>query len=157
MVLSTWQDAALLICLVAQVILVIWVYRVTSHYKRLVKGSRGSDLKTVLEHLLASQEKLKEELKKVEGEVVILRNKSQFSIQKVGLVRFSPYQDTGGNQSFTLALLNEKDSGVVILSLHNREGTRIYIKPIVDGASKIELSSEEKRALDEARKGKALN
>jgi hypothetical protein len=136
--------------------LTYWVYKTVEHYKKLVRGSRGSDLKTVLEHLLSSQGKLAENIKKIESDIQFLGKQSQLAIKKVGLVRFSPYSGTGGNQSFTLALLNEKDTGVILLSLHSREGTRIYIKPVLNGESSLELSKEEKQAVLEAKKGKNI-
>lgn len=72
------------------------------------------------------------------------------SIQKTGIVRFNPFRDTGGDQSFVLALLDNHDSGFLMTSIHGREGTRVYIKPVEYGSSKYALSEEEKGALKAA-------
>lgn len=72
------------------------------------------------------------------------------SIQKIGMVRFNPFRDTGGDQSFVLALLDNQDTGFLLTSIHGREGTRVYIKPIAYGASKYQLSDEETRAIKSA-------
>ncbi len=73
------------------------------------------------------------------------------SVHKVGIIRFNPFRDIGGDQSFALALLDGKDSGIVISSLHTREGTRIYSKPVTKGVSeKYTLTEEEKMAIKEA-------
>lgn len=73
------------------------------------------------------------------------------SIHKVGIIRFNPFKDIGGDQSFALALLDGKDCGIVISSLHTREGTRIYSKPVIKGAAeKYTLTEEEKMAIKEA-------
>jgi len=72
------------------------------------------------------------------------------SIQKVGIVRFNPFSDTGGDLSFAVALLDYQNNGVVLSSLHSREGTRIYAKPILNGQSKYNLSEEEQEALKKA-------
>jgi len=73
------------------------------------------------------------------------------SVHKVGIIRFNPFKDIGGDQSFALALLDGKDSGIVISSLHTREGTRIYSKPVAKGISeKYTLTEEEKMAIKEA-------
>ena len=73
-------------------------------------------------------------------------------IQKVGLLRFNPFKDTGGDQSFILSLVNGKDTGVIISGLYSRSGTRWYAKRVVDGKSvDHELSEEEKKALKEAK------
>ena len=72
------------------------------------------------------------------------------SVHKVGIVRFNPFKDIGGDQSFALALLDGKDSGLVISSLHTREGTRIYSKPVSKGiAEKYTLTEEEEKAIKE--------
>lgn len=76
---------------------------------------------------------------------------AQRSIHKVGIIRFNPFKDIGGDQSFALALLDGKDSGVVVSSLHTREGTRIYSKPITKGESeKYTLTDEERSAIKSA-------
>ncbi len=72
--------------------------------------------------------------------------------QKISLVRFNPFGDTGGDQSSTLAVLDAHDSGYVLTSIHGREGTRVYVKPVDLGKSKYTLSSEEQQALGQAMK-----
>ena len=72
-------------------------------------------------------------------------------MQFVGLVRFNPFDDTGGDQSFALALLDGRGDGVVISSLHGRTGTRFYAKPVKAGTSTLSLSDEEVQALKQAR------
>jgi len=84
-----------------------------------------------------------------------LEEASRTSVQKVGFNRFNPFQDTGGDNSFTLALLDQKDNGVVISSLYMRGGTRLYAKRIEGGAPKQPLSDEELKVLEEAINGKS--
>lgn len=72
--------------------------------------------------------------------------------QKISIVRFNPFGDTGGDQSFVLAVLDANDSGYVLTSIHGREGTRVYVKPVDDGKSKYPLSDEERKALSQATK-----
>lgn len=73
------------------------------------------------------------------------------SIHKFEVVRFNPFKDIGGDQSFAIALLDGKNSGLVISSLHTREGTRIYAKPVTKGESeKYSLTEEEKNAIKQA-------
>lgn len=71
------------------------------------------------------------------------------SLHKVGFVRFNPFQDTGGDNSFILVLLDSENTGVMVSSLFAREGVRIYGKAIERGRSKHQLSAEEKAALEE--------
>lgn len=69
------------------------------------------------------------------------------AIRRVGIVRFNPFRGTGGDQSFVIALLSEEGSGVVLTGLHNRTDTRIYAKPVQQGASRYPLSDEEAEAI----------
>jgi hypothetical protein len=72
------------------------------------------------------------------------------SVQHVGLIRFNPFQETGGDQSFALALLDGRGDGIVISSLHSRAVTRFYAKPIKAGTPQLSLSTEETQALQKA-------
>jgi len=74
------------------------------------------------------------------------------SLQKVGVVRFNPFQDSGGDQSFAIALLDQRGSGVVVSSLHGRAETRIFAKQVTNGRSTHSLSDEEQQAIREALK-----
>ena len=63
------------------------------------------------------------------------------------MVRFNPFEDTGGQQSFALAMLDARGSGVVISSLHSRQATRVYLKQITEGKSDTQLGNEEAEAI----------
>jgi hypothetical protein len=77
---------------------------------------------------------------------------SRMAIQRAGLVRFNPFrEDTGGNLSFALALLDADDNGIILSSLHSRQATRVYIKAITAGQADQQLSEEENAALRQAR------
>ena len=81
-----------------------------------------------------------------------LKITNELASQKISVVRFNPFGDTGGDQSFSLAVLDAHDSGYVLSSIHGREGTRVYVKPVDLGKSKYQLSNEEKQALAQAAK-----
>lgn len=72
------------------------------------------------------------------------------SFQRVGLVRYNPFPDTGGNQSFALALLDGNADGLVVSSLHARTGTRVYAKALAKGRADGALSEEESEAVRRA-------
>jgi hypothetical protein len=100
--------------------------------------------------LLSQFKDLKENFEKISQELENLKKESKFSIQKVGIVRFNPFSEVGGNQSFSLALLDANNNGIVITSLYSREGNRVYGKPIKNGQSEYPLSNEEKEAIEMA-------
>lgn len=79
-----------------------------------------------------------------------LHKSATASIQKIGLIRFNPFDDTGGDQSFCLAALDAKNNGFILSSIHARSGTRIYTKEIISGKSEHHLSDEENSALKKA-------
>lgn len=81
-----------------------------------------------------------------------LRKESKFSVQKLGIVRFNPFSEVGGDQSFSIALLDGNDNGIVITSLYSREGNRVFAKPIKKGESEYSLSEEETKAIQRAMK-----
>lgn len=124
------------------------LYTIASHYRRLASNSKGEDLKSILEGLLKETEKGSGSLEKIEIEIEKIHLSNLSHIQKVSLVRFNPFADVGGNQSFSICFLDGQDNGVVLSSLHSRVGTRIYAKEVEGGKGKgLELSEEEMRAL----------
>jgi len=105
-----------------------------------------------LKEILAQFKDLKEDFEKISKE---LENLKKFSIQRVGVVRFNPFKEVGGNQSFSIALLDGNEDGIVITSLYTREGNRVYGKPIRKGQSEYILSDEEKKAIEYAKSEKS--
>ena len=94
------------------------------------------------------QEKELEQLKK---EVLALGGISKKSFQKIGFMRFNPFKEVGGNQSFSIALLDSQNNGFVITSIFTREGNRVYAKEVNEGNSPYQLSDEEKEAIEKAK------
>lgn len=72
------------------------------------------------------------------------------TVRHVGLIRFSPFHDTGGDQSFTLAILDGRRNGVVVTGLHSRTDSRLYAKPVFAGDSEYTLIPEEREAIAQA-------
>lgn len=85
----------------------------------------------------------------------MIEKDGQLHIQKIGLLRFNPFKDTGGDQSFILSLINGQESGVVITALYSRSGTRWYAKRVASGKGiEHELSEDEKKSLAMAKEMK---
>lgn len=139
------------------VIFFIWVlilsilfWTLISHYNKLSQGAGGT-LKSVLENLLKEITIAKKELGFLKEHAERLQKEGSLHIQKVGLMRFNPFKDTGGDQSFILSLIDGNGTGVIISGLYSRSGTRWYAKRVVNGKSvEHELTDEEKQALKEA-------
>ena len=90
------------------------------------------------------------EIEKIKNHLNDLQKQTDGALQKFSLKRFNPFEEVGGDQSFSFALLNEENSGFVVTSLHTREGTRIYAKAIQKGKPENQLMDEEKEVLKEA-------
>jgi len=105
-----------------------------------------------LKEVLKELKSLGDNLNRVSTDLEIIKKLQNTSVQKVGIVRFNPFRGVGGDQSFSLALLDKSNSGVVITSLYAREGNRVYGKPIKEGNSEYTLSEEEKKAIEESKK-----
>ncbi|HZQ29753.1 MAG TPA: DUF4446 family protein [Patescibacteria group bacterium] len=131
-------------------ILSILTWNIISHYNKLTAGTTQRTLKSVLENLLKDINFTKKELDNLKNYCNTIQKEGLLHIQKVGLLRFNPFKDTGGDQSFILSLIDGKNTGVIISGLYSRSGTRWYAKRIVDGKSvDHDLSEEEKKALKE--------
>ena len=110
-----------------------------------------------LKELLAQFRKIKEDVKKTSKEVEGLKNNIQTAIQKIGITRFTPFKEIGGNQSFSIALLDKNDNGITITSIYSKERSRIFAKPIENGQSTYKLSREEEDAIRKAKEVNAIN
>jgi hypothetical protein len=146
--LSTQQTFIVIAIFIWLAALSFFFWQIYSHYRRLVGKAKRDDLKTILDKQLSAMEETKEALSEVKKRLRDLESDSPNNVKKVGLVRFSPYREVGGNQSFALSLLDEELNGVVISALHSRDFTRVYAKPVVSGKeTKYSLSQEEKEAV----------
>ena len=146
--------------LVLVIILIIWngiltylFYKMYNSLQKIDDGDKKKSVISILEEVLDRQEIFDKVLIDTNGKVEGLIFDSQFYIQKIGLVRFNPFNDTGGDQSFILALIDSKESGVVISGLHTRNGTRWYAKKVQNNQGvEHALSADEVKAIKAATK-----
>lgn len=129
--------------LILTIIAIIWLIALTGYslwiyfiFKDLIKISKNKEF---------SNNTL--QIKEIWSEINNIKELSKLNIQKVGLVKFNPFNETGGDHSFSLALLDGNKNGIIITSLHTRERTRVYLKDVREGKTKLDLSNEESKAL----------
>jgi hypothetical protein len=140
-----------LLSLLFVIIALVKVKRIKKNLGILFSGKQAADLESILLAQTKEITQLDKEIQELFEISNRIHNLAQRSVHKVGIIRFNPFKDIGGDQSFALALLDGKNSGIVISSLHTREGTRIYSKPIAKGESeKYTLTEEEKQAIKTA-------
>ncbi len=127
------------------------LFRSIRRYNHLTKGSDDETLSQILEKILKNQEDFNKRINELDKRIDKQEKENLHNIQRVGLLRFNPFEEVGGDQSFVLALLNGKNNGVVLTSLHGRTGNRWYGKTIEEGKGiEHDLSNEEKQAIQQA-------
>jgi hypothetical protein len=128
----------------------IWIISTEKRLKRFFVGKKAKDLEDTIVALEQNIDKLNKVKDNVEKEIVSINNKIKKSIRGLETIRFNPFPDQGGNQSFAIGMLNEEGDGLVISSLYSRERMSVFAKPIKNGKSEYELSTEERDALKKA-------
>lgn len=139
-------------------IIIIWLsgltfflYKISNHYRRLLATAGKSDLREILDKILESTKTDKKSILELAARIDKLSEKAVHHVQKVGILRFNPFADTGGDQSFILSILDASDTGIVLTSLHSRGMTRWYAKNVKEGKGvDHELSKEETEAIKKA-------
>ncbi|NTW14755.1 MAG: DUF4446 family protein [Candidatus Moranbacteria bacterium] len=138
--------------LLVSVLLFFRVRKLRKDLTALFSGKTGVDLEEIILKQKEGLDAADEEIRKLYGIAEQLYRLGQESIHKTGLLRFNPFKEVGGNQSFAVALLDGKNTGFVISSIHTREGTRVYAKPVEKGSETKEypLSDEERHVVGAA-------
>jgi hypothetical protein len=143
--------AGLLCALVGWVIaLQIRLRRLTRQYTALMRGADEIDLTSLLKQHVDEVRQALETVSALERRTMMLEQAQPRALQWVGSVRFSPFRHTGGAQSFALVLVDDNGDGFVLSSLHARENTRVYSKPLHAWTSEHMLTDEEKEAIERA-------
>ena len=142
---------------VAVVVLAVWVAWLQRsdavlrrRLRRLIGDAEGAGLDELLDRQFRRLDTVSERVEALNRLHHELQALAQQSIQKVGVVRFNPFADTGGDQSFAIALLDANGNGLVLSSLHGRADTRIFAKQVQGGRSRHALSNEEQDAIRKA-------
>jgi len=142
------------ILLVGLLVALCWIAYLTCrqislerHLRTLLTADSGANLEEMLESYLTQVQETASQVRDVNALARRLQGAARYSLQHMGVVRFNPFPDTGGDQSFAVALVDAHGNGVVISSLHAREGTRVYAKPLKKWESEYSLTDEEKRAI----------
>jgi len=110
------------------------------------KNNQPKNIKEILKQF----KELERKVDKISQSLESLQKDSKLHIQKVGMVRYNPFSNVGGDQSFSIALLNNNNNGIIITSLYAQDSNRVYSKPVENGKSQYSLSQEEEKAIKKA-------
>ena len=145
---------ALAVAVVVLVAWVAWLQRsdalLRRRLRRLIGDAEGAGLDELLDRQFRRLDTVAERVEALNRLHHELEALAKSSLQRVGVIRFNPFSDTGGDQSFAIALLDADGNGVVLSSLHGRADTRIFAKQVQGGRSKHTLSDEEQDAIRKA-------
>lgn len=134
-------------------IITILVVKMLLHYQKLTADVSKKDLISSLNHLISITERNSKDIELLTEKLNHEISQNKKHLQKLGFKRYNPFTDTGGDQSFTAALLDDLGDGIMISSLHSRENTRLYAKKVEGGkVSAQTLSSEEQEVIKQALK-----
>ncbi len=132
-------------------VLIFYLFKLKRRLDVFWGDSKSKDFEEVLKEQLKKLKKQDKDIKKIFEELSKLDRITQKSFQKIGVIRYNPFKDGGGDQSFSIALLDASNNGFVITSLYSRDEMRAYAKPIKEANSEYPLSDEEKEVIEKAK------
>jgi Protein of unknown function (DUF4446) len=146
---------ALTVAVLVLIGVVIWLVlrlrKAEAWYRALAEGTSGGNLESMLADHMAQVRDATSRVIELDALARRLERASRSHLQRVGFLRFNPFRDAGGDQSFAVAVTDQEGNGVVISSLHSRDVTRVYGKPLAGWASPYPLTEEEGQAIKKAR------
>lgn len=140
-----------LILLINIIVLGLKFKKMNKNYKKFMTGASGENLEDQVLTRFADIDNLKADTKKINEDLTKVKENLLIAYQKVGVVKYDAFKEMGGKLSFVMALLDKNNNGILINSVHSsREGCYTYLKEIIKGESFLELSEDEKKALNQA-------
>ncbi|GKX68449.1 DUF4446 family protein [Inconstantimicrobium mannanitabidum] len=124
--------------------------RLDSRYRKMMRGTKNKNLEDLVNSYLDKVDESNSNSKIALDEIANLKNKTQNCIQKVSVIRYKAFEDVGSDLSFSIALLDEKNDGLILTGIYARNESITYAKPIDKGISRYDLSEEEVTVLNEA-------
>lgn len=137
----------LLVLLILVLVQLVRLGRAVRGYRALVGDGSPGSLGDVIQAHIGRVDEVSRRMDQINATHAELEHRALTSLQHIGLVRFNPFEDTGSDQSFAIALLDERRDGIVMSSLHGRTNTRLFAKPVEGGTSRHALSDEEAQAI----------
>ncbi len=128
------------------------IKKLKNKYYKFMNGLSGANIEEILDNCIDKVNGVIEKNKDIEYQINAVERNMYYCVQKVGVVRYNAFDNVGSDLSFSIALLNNNDDGVVISSLYSRDSSSTYAKPIAGSKSKYALSAEEMKAIDSAKK-----
>ncbi|KIR02497.1 hypothetical protein P261_01312 [Lachnospiraceae bacterium TWA4] len=140
----------LALLVILQIITMIRLGSLKKKYRRFMTGSDSQNLEDVIVHLKDTIDDLYQENSKYQEEIEQIYEMSADTFSKKGIVRYDALDDITGKLSVAFVLLNSKNDGFLMNSIHTRSGSYVYLRDIKDGTCDVKLGKDEEKALEEA-------
>ncbi|MGI6112772.1 MAG: DUF4446 family protein [Mahellales bacterium] len=141
---------AVIISLISVVLLIVNMIRTSSmikRYKKLMRGMNNKNLEAIINDSFDNIERSIARVDELEVQCTYIKNQLKQCFQKIGIVRYNPFKEMGSDLSFSIALLDDRNNGLVLTGLYGRNTTSIFAKPISNLQSNYALTTEEQEAL----------
>ncbi len=141
-----------LVISIIALICLVWILSIEIRLKKFFAGTKAKNLEDLIVTLGKKYKEVNETQEEIDKHLLTIYLRLNKSIRNVETLRFNPFVDAGGNQSFAVAFTNDEGNGVILSSLYARDRVSIFAKPIKKGESAFELTEEEKSVLTKALK-----
>lgn len=135
---------------VVVVIILLWILMIEIRLKKIFRGTKARNLEEMIVLVGKKINDFEEKQSVIDKHLLTIDSKLNKSIRNIETIRFNPFVDAGGNQSFAIAFMNDEKNGVIMSSLYARDRMSIFAKPIINGKSEFELTEEERDVLNKA-------
>ena len=143
-------DPGIILIAMFVLIIILFFIAIRTSYTTFMRGKNGKTLEDSIFEKFSELDNMVDTVQKNRKDIRELNKNVRANYQKVGIVKYDAFNEMGGKLSFAIALLDGKDSGFILNSMHSRDGCYNYVKEIVNGQSYIELSEEEAESLEKA-------
>lgn len=140
----------ILIMLIMLISLARSISKLDTKYRKLTRGINNKNLEEIIVNYLDNIDEVKEIAHDVKNRQDNIDEKLKECFQKISILRYKAFDDVGSDLSFSIALLNENNDGVIITGIYGRHDSTVYAKPIDEGISRYDLSDEEEEVLENA-------
>lgn len=120
-------------------------------YRKLIRGTDGKQIEGILFEHMDKVDEVHQRLNQMESQIDVFNNRLSFCVQRMGIIRYNAFDDTGSDLSYSIALLDENNDGIILTGIYGRIETVSYAKPVKNGVSNYSLSVEELQALERAK------
>lgn len=151
------QYSAIIIIIISSITVILLLMNIVAlrsisklkqKYRKMIRGNDNKNIEEVINKYLDEVEKIKENNDNLMNQYGAITSKLNRSVQKTAVTRYRAFDDVGGDLSFSLALLDDENNGVILTSIYGRNESTVYAKPIDNGISRYDMSDEEKEVLD---------